>query len=66
MTKAKKLLIPKKQPLRMLTIRQVADLGVLSEYALRKMEKCNQLPAIKIGNRTLINYNLLLKQLNNL
>lgn len=48
----------------MLTIRQIARTGLLSEYALRKLLRENKLPVIYIGNRTLINYTKLCEQLN--
>ncbi len=40
----------------MMTVRQVARTGILSEYALRKLLHEDKLPAIYIGNRALINY----------
>ena len=42
----------------MMTIRQVARTGLLSEYALRLMEKQGKLPCIYVGNRCLVNYPL--------
>lgn len=47
-----------------MTIRQVAHEGILSEYTLRLMEKQGKLPCIYSGRRCLINYPLLLEQLN--
>ena len=52
------------QAINMLTIRQTAKRGPLSEYRLRLMEKQGRLPGIYSGNRFLINYELLLDQLN--
>ena len=49
---------------RMLTIRQVAREGVLSECALRRLERAGKLPCIYSGTRCLINYGKLLEQLN--
>ena len=51
---------------RFMTIREVAKTGILSEYSLRMMNARGELPAIKTGNRTLINYDLLIKKLNTL
>ena len=47
----------------LLTIRQVAEKGILSEHSLRLMSKRGMLPQIKIGNRVYINYPKLLTQL---
>lgn len=41
---------------RMMTVRQVARTGLLSEHALRLMLKAGKLPAIFVGNKALINY----------
>lgn len=46
-----------------LTIREVAKTGLLSENALRIMQKQGKLPCIKVGVKCLVNYNLLLEQL---
>ena len=51
---------------RMMTIRQVAQQGVLSEYTLRLLEKQNRLPCIYTGRRCLVNYNRLVELLNTL
>ena len=50
---------------RFLTIRQVAKFGILTEYALRLMVKQGKIPHIQTGNKTLINYDLFLEQVNN-
>ena len=50
----------------LMTIREVAATGLLSEYALRKMHKEGRLPSFRIGNKVLINYDMLLDQLNSL
>lgn len=50
----------------LMTIREVAATGLLSEYALRKMHKEGRLPSFRVGNKVLINYEMLLDQLNNL
>ena len=48
----------------MLTIRQVAATGLLPETALRRLAAEDRLPALKVGNRMLINFDLLVEQLN--
>lgn len=55
---------PEKQEVVFLTIRQTAKLGILSERALRMMEKRGELPAIHVGNRCYINKDAFLRQLN--
>ena len=44
--------------------REVAATNLLSEYAIRLMIKQNKIPCIYVGNKCLINYPLLVKQLN--
>jgi hypothetical protein len=51
---------------RFMTIRETARTGILSEYRLRCMDKAGQLPAIRAGNKTLINFDRLCEQLNQL
>ncbi len=51
---------------RMMTIKQIAKTGLLPEHALRQMSKQGKLPAIYIGTKCLVNYDLLIKQLNSL
>lgn len=51
---------------RFLTIRQAAAEGILSEYRLRCMEKAGELPCIYAGKKCLINFDLLVEQLNHL
>lgn len=50
----------------LMTIPQVAATGLLSEYALRKLHKEGRLPAFTVGKKVLINYEMLLEQLNSL
>lgn len=45
------------------TIRQVAKEGILTEHCLRRLARDGLLPAIKAGNRVLINLDRLLEQL---
>ena len=49
------------QPPRMMTIREVAKTGVLSENALRMMIRDGRAPCIMIGNRALVNFDRLCK-----
>lgn len=50
---------------KMRTIREIAATGLLSEYALRLLEKQGKLPSIRVGTKILINLDLLIQQLNN-
>lgn len=47
----------------MLTVREIARTGLLSEHALRIMLKEGKLPAIYVGNKALINYDKLCEEL---
>lgn len=47
----------------MMTVREIAKTGLLSEHALRIMLKSGKLPAIYIGKKALINYNKLCAEL---
>lgn len=51
-----------KQPT-MMTIREIAGTGLMSEHALRMMLKAEKLPAIFIGKKALINYDKLCEEL---
>lgn len=51
---------------RMLTIRETARTGILPETALRRLAAENRLPALKVGNRVLINYDRLIQMLDEL
>lgn len=46
------------------SIREAAKRGPLSEYCLRLMLKQNTLPGVYSGRKFLVNYDLLLDQLN--
>lgn len=46
-----------------MSIREVARTGLISEYYLRLMEKQNRLPCIYSGKKCMINYPLLVEQL---
>ena len=47
----------------LLTIRETAKMGPLSEKALRNLRQRRELPGVQVGNRFLVHYELLLKQL---
>lgn len=47
----------------MMTVREIARTGLMSEHALRIMLKNGKLPAIYIGKKALINYDKLCEQL---
>lgn len=47
----------------MMTIREIAKTGLLSEHALRLLLKAGKLPAIYIGKKALINYDKLCEKL---
>ena len=51
---------------RMVSIREAARLGPLSEYTLRLLEKQKKLPCIYTGRKCLINYERLLEMLGGL
>ncbi len=46
------------------TIRQTAATGILPEHRLRLMQKQGRLPGIQVGNRFLVNVDLLVELLN--
>ena len=49
---------------RFYSIRQAAKVGPLSEHVLRKLARQDKLPCIHSGKKVLINYDVLLSQLN--
>ena len=49
---------------RFYSIRQAAKIGPLSEHVLRKLARQCKLPCIHSGKKVLINYDVLLSQLN--
>lgn len=49
-----------------MSIHQVAQTGILPEKCLRGMAKRGELPAIKVGNKTLVNFDRLVEMLNSL
>lgn len=55
-----------KQAPRMMTIREVAKTGILTEYTLRRLVKQGKIPHIMCGNRAMINYDRLVDMLRTL
>ena len=53
-----------KNEIRMLSIRQIAATGLISEHALRLLVKQNKVPVLYVGKKALINYRLLENVLN--
>lgn len=53
-----------KNDIRMLSIRQIAATGLISEHALRLLVKQNKVPVLYVGKKVLINYRLLENVLN--
>ena len=51
---------------KMMTIRQIANTGVLPEHALRMLVKQDRVPYMMVGTKVLINYTKLLDHLNQL
>ena len=51
---------------RMMSIREVAGTGVISEYALRQLVKQGKVPCIALEHKVLINFDAFIKMLNNL
>lgn len=49
-----------------MSIREVAKTGLMSEYSLRLLEKQGKLPCIYAGKKCLINFELLVQQMNDL
>ena len=50
-------------PLRFMSIRQVAQTGLISEHCLRLMEKQGKLPGVYSGKKKLVNVQQLMAQL---
>lgn len=48
---------------RFMTIRQTAATGIMSEHLLRQWQKQKRLPGIWAGNRFMVNYHMLLEDL---
>ena len=49
---------------RLRTIKQCEDMGVISQWTLRRLIKERRVPCIKVGNRSLDNIDLLIDLLN--
>jgi len=48
---------------KMLTIRETARTGILPEHAIRQMVKAGTCPHIKVGKKAFVNYDKLVKLL---
>ena len=48
---------------RLMTVREIARTGLMTEHALRLLLKQNKLPAIYINSKALINYDRLVEQI---
>ena len=51
---------------KMMTVRQVAKTGMISEYALRQLIKQGKIPCIAIEHKVLINFDAFVEQLQQL
>lgn len=51
---------------RMMTVRQVAKTGMISEYALRQLVKQGKVPCIALEHKVLINFDAFVEQLQQL
>lgn len=51
---------------RMMTVRQVAKTGMISEYALRQLIKQGKIPCIALEHKVLINFDAFVEQLQQL
>ena len=50
----------------MMTVRQVAKTGMISEYALRQLIKQGKIPCIALEHKVLINFDAFVEQLQQL
>lgn len=51
---------------KMMTVRQVAKTGLISEYALRQLVKQGKVPCIALEHKVLINFDAFVEQLHQL
>lgn len=51
---------------KMMTVRQVAKTGLISEYALRQLVKQGKVPCIALEHKVLINFDAFIEQLQQL
>ena len=54
------------QPPRLMTVRQVAQTGILPEHALRSLLRRGRITAVYVGRKAFINYDTLCQQLSRL
>ena len=50
----------------MMSIREVANTGIMPEHALRLLFKQGKLPCVMVGTKALVNFDKLVEQLNSL
>ena len=51
---------------KLMTIKEVAQTKILSEYSLRVLAKQNKIPLIRVNKKVFINYDALVQQLSNI
>ena len=51
---------------KMMSIKEIAQTGLMSEYALRLLFKQGKLPCVMVGAKALVNFDKLVEQLNSL
>lgn len=51
------------RPPKLLTVRETARTGIMTESALRRWVKEGKVPHVAVGNRILINYDKLVEQI---
>ena len=51
---------------KLLTVRETAEKGILSENVIRKLIKQDKIPGVRIGNRFYVNIDLLEKSIDDL
>ena len=56
----------KNQAPRLMTVRQVAQTGILPEHALRTLLRSGKITAVYVGRKAFINYDTLCQQLSRL
>lgn len=56
----------KNQAPRLMTVRQVAQTGILPEHALRALLRSGKITAVYVGRKAFINYDTLCQQLSRL
>lgn len=49
---------------KLMSIREVAKTGLMSEYSLRELNREGRLPVIKLKNKVLVNYERFVEMIN--